>query len=213
MENVKIICGEKHEDFLKNSGIELEIISSEKKSVEEIFENFQDVNLIFIFDEKNLKEIVDFANKKNILPLAIVNDVSALEKNICPYIIFNENILQVINAIVDLINVDGMVNLEIEDLKSLLQNPEQIFVGIGEGDSAKDSVTQTLKNIDSEISKCKSIILNMFGSSEKLSLPDISEATFILQEAAHSDAEIIWGVTAEEKLEKIQAVIMATNTN
>ncbi|MEE3391849.1 MAG: cell division protein FtsZ, partial [Candidatus Cryptobacteroides sp.] len=62
------------------------------------------------------------------------------------------------------------------------------------------------------IKGARAILMNIVGSSSSIGgMVEVDEATTAIQELAHPDAEIIWGVTTDEAIgEKVSVIVIAT---
>ena len=146
----------------------------------------------------------DYINKlKSLFDTVIINDTDDLEL-----------IFQYVRGVTDLIAVPGLVGLDFADVKDVTSHAGEGCVGYGEasGDNATvEAVKLAINSTKGKLKNAKSILLNILGSADSLSMMEVNEASTDVQEAVHEDAEIIWGVTSDETLEDvIKAVIVAT---
>jgi cell division protein FtsZ len=86
--------------------------------------------------------------------------------------------------------------------------------GIGEGDArAMDAASAAISSPlleDASVKGARGVIINVTGGSD-LSLIEVSEASAIIQEAAHEDANIIFGAVVDPKMEgKVKITVIAT---
>jgi cell division protein FtsZ len=86
--------------------------------------------------------------------------------------------------------------------------------GVGEGetrsvDAARSAISSPLLE-EASIQGARGVIINVTGGAD-LTLPEVSEASLIVQEAAHEDANIIWGAVLDNSLEgRVKITVIAT---
>ena len=163
---------------------------------------------------KNLKENVDSL-------IAIPNQrlFSLAEKAttlIEGFKLADEVLLHAIKSISDLINIPGLINLDLADAKTIMSNMGMAFMGIGlcsgenrAAEAARKAISNPLLD-NITIRGAKGILINITASST-LSLIDIEKATEFIQREAHEDANIIFGAAIDESLgENLQITVIAT---
>ena len=109
---------------------------------------------------------------------------------------------QAIRGISDLVLVPGLINLDFADLKTIMSSKGTAIMGTGTGtgesralDAATRAVSSPLLDYDG-LEGARSVIVNVTGGSD-LSMIEVSEATTTVQEAAHEDANIIFGAVID----------------
>ena len=123
---------------------------------------------------------------------------------------------QIVKGIGDIIGQSDSVNLDFADVKSILANSGTAFIGFGEAAGEKASLAAVKAAIESPLLKgikgARAILMNIVGSSSSIGgMVEVDEATTAIQELAHPDAEIIWGVTTDEAMgEKASVIVIAT---
>jgi cell division protein FtsZ len=128
-----------------------------------------------------------------------------------------DNVLhQGVQGISDLIAVDGLINLDFADVKTIMSDAGSALMGIGEGSGENAAVLAAQNAISSplleeSIQGARGILLNVTGATEKLSIFDVNEAMTTIQEAAHVDAEIIFGAAIDDTLgDTVRVTVIAT---
>lgn len=122
---------------------------------------------------------------------------------------------QGVQGISDLIAVPGLINLDFADVKSIMSDAGSALMGIGEGSGDNAAVTAAQAAINSplletSIQGARGVLLNITGGPN-LSLFEVNEASEIIQEAAHEDANIIFGSVIDETLDDVVRVtVIAT---
>jgi len=123
---------------------------------------------------------------------------------------------QAIQGISDLILVPGLINLDFADVKTIMSGMGVAMMGTGiaEGDNraiqaAQRAVASPLLE-DSSVNGARGVIINVTGGPD-LSLMEVNEASCIIQEAAHEDANIIFGAVVDPNLVgKVKITVIAT---
>jgi cell division protein FtsZ len=123
---------------------------------------------------------------------------------------------QAIQGISDLILVPGLINLDFADVKTIMQGMGLAIMGTGmaEGDTramaaANLAISSPLLE-DASVRGARGVIINVTGGSD-LSLIEVSEASAIIQEAAHDEANIIFGAVVDPKMEgRVKITVIAT---
>jgi cell division protein FtsZ len=123
---------------------------------------------------------------------------------------------QAIQGISDLILVPGMINLDFADVKTIMAGMGFAIMGTGlaEGDNramnaANAAISSPLLE-DASVKGARGVIINVTGGPD-LSLIEVSEASAIIQEAAHDEANIIFGAVVDPRMEgKVKITVIAT---
>ena len=131
----------------------------------------------------------------------------------------DEVLLNAVQGISDLINHTGLVNSDFADVKTIMQNKGLALMGIGTGEGEHRAVEAATNAISSplledvSIQGATGIIINISGASN-LSIHEVNEATTLIMEAAHEDAEIIFGTVIDESLkDMVKVTVIATGLN
>lgn len=128
----------------------------------------------------------------------------------------DEVLLNAVQGISDLINHTGLVNSDFADVRTIMQNKGLALMGIGyaEGENrAVEAATNAISSPlleDISIEGATGIIINITGGSN-IKIHEVNEATTLIMEAAHEDAEIIFGTVIDEELgDKVKVTVIAT---
>lgn len=128
----------------------------------------------------------------------------------------DEVLLQAVKGISDLINIRGLINLDFADIRTVMKEKGMAIMGTGraKGDNrAVEAATAAissplLENI--KIDGATGIIINVTGGPD-LSLYEVNEASTLITEAAHEDAEIIFGAVIDDSLgDEVRVTVIAT---
>ncbi|MCA1715732.1 MAG: cell division protein FtsZ [Actinobacteria bacterium] len=120
-----------------------------------------------------------------------------------------------VQGITDLITVPGLINLDFADVRTIMQNSGSALMGIGESSSenrgaeaAKTAISSPL--LEASIEGATGIILNITGGQD-LGLFEVNEAAEIVHNAAHQDANLIFGAVVDETYgERVSVTVIAT---
>ena len=123
---------------------------------------------------------------------------------------------QAIQGISDLILVPGLINLDFADVKTIMSGMGVAMMGTGsaEGDNramqaAQKAIASPLLE-DSSVNGARGVIINITGGPD-LSLLEVNEASCVIQEAAHEDANIIFGAVVDPGLTgRVKITVIAT---
>ncbi|MBV9193091.1 MAG: cell division protein FtsZ [Solirubrobacterales bacterium] len=122
---------------------------------------------------------------------------------------------QGVQGISDLVTLPGLINLDFADVRTIMSDAGNALLGIGVGtgdrraiDAAEAAVASPL--LETSMEGARSILLSITGGRD-LSLWEVNEAARAVAEAAHPDANIIFGAMLDEKLEEsVWVTVVAT---
>jgi cell division protein FtsZ len=125
-------------------------------------------------------------------------------------------LLQAVQGISDLILVPGLINLDFADVRTIMAGMGMALMGAGVGkgqnralDAAQKAVASPLLD-ETSIDGARGILINFTGGSD-LSLHEVEEAARIVQEAAHEEAQIIFGAVIDPSLQdEVRITVIAT---
>ena len=128
----------------------------------------------------------------------------------------DEVLRQAIQGISDLILLPGLINLDFADVKTIMTGMGVAVMGTGVGhgetravDAARKAISSPLLE-DASIDGARGVIINVTGGSD-LSLVEVHEASTIIHEAAHEEANIIFGAVIDPRLEgQVKLTVIAT---
>ncbi len=120
-----------------------------------------------------------------------------------------------VQSISDLINVPGLVNLDFADVCTVMKDAGYAHMGIGHAsgeDKAIEAANAAISSplLETSIAGAHSVIINI-TSSPDIGLEEIETASTMIAQAAHPDANIIWGAAFNEMMsDEIQITVIAT---
>jgi len=123
---------------------------------------------------------------------------------------------QAVQGISDLILVPGLVNLDFADVRTIMSGMGMAMMGTGVGrgenravDAAQKAIASPLLD-DTSIDGAKGILINFTGGPD-LSIHELEEAARMVQEAAHEEANIIFGAVIDQSLgDEVRMTVIAT---
>ena len=126
----------------------------------------------------------------------------------------DEVLLQGVQGITDLITTPGLINTDFADVKMILTNAGSALMGVGYASGDGRAVTAARAAISSplleaSIEGARGILLNVSGPSD-LGLFELNEAAEIIGQAAHPDANIIFGAVIDDALgDEVRLTVIA----
>ena len=126
----------------------------------------------------------------------------------------DEVLLQGVQGITDLITTPGLINTDFADVKMILTNAGSALMGVGYASGEGRAVTAARAAISSplleaSIEGARGILLNISGPSD-LGLFELNEAAEIIGQAAHPDANIIFGAVIDDALgDEVRLTVIA----
>ncbi len=131
----------------------------------------------------------------------------------------DEVLLQAVKGISDLITVHGLVNLDFADVRTVMNEMGMALMGTGAGTGEGRAIEAATKAIssplleDMTIRGATGILINITGGPD-MTLYEISEASKIIQEEAHEDANILFGAVINDRMmDEIRVTVIATGFN
>ncbi|HXG16216.1 MAG TPA: cell division protein FtsZ [Calidithermus sp.] len=123
---------------------------------------------------------------------------------------------QAVQGISDLILVPGLINLDFADVRTIMSGMGMAMMGTGVGHGEHRAVEAAQKAVasplldDASIDGAKGVLINFTGGPD-LGLHEVEEAARIVQEAAHEDANIIFGAVIDPTLQdEVRITVIAT---
>ena len=122
---------------------------------------------------------------------------------------------QAVQSISDLIKNTGFINLDFADVSAVMKDAGRAHMGVGRAagknkaeEAAKMAISSPL--LETSINGAKGVLINVTGSMD-IGLEEVETAANLVQEAAHPEANIIFGAAFDESLEdEIRVTVIAT---
>jgi cell division protein FtsZ len=123
---------------------------------------------------------------------------------------------QGVQGISDLVTLPGLINLDFADVRTIMSGAGTALLGIGMGSGGEHRATEAARQavasplLETSMDGARSILLSITGGVD-LSLWEVNEAAKAVAEAAHPDANIIFGAMVDEKLtDQVWVTVVAT---
>jgi cell division protein FtsZ len=166
--------------------------------------------------EKGLQELVDSVDTMIVIPneklLAVAQDAGFFES----FRVADDILRQAVQGISDIITIPGIINRDFADVKAIMAGMGYAVMGTATAKGTSRAVEAAQRAIASPlleagaIDGARGILLNITGSSS-LRLAEVNEASTIIQNAAHEDANIIFGAVLDERLkDEVKITVIAT---
>ncbi len=144
--------------------------------------------------------------------------LSVLDRNVSmmdAFRVADDVLRQGVQGISDLVTLPGLINLDFADVRTIMSDAGSALLGIGMGsgerravDAAEAAVASPL--LDTSMEGSRKILLSITAPAD-LSLWEVNEAARTIAEAAHPDANIIFGAMVDEKLtDQVWITVVAT---
>jgi cell division protein FtsZ len=128
----------------------------------------------------------------------------------------DEVLMQAVRGIADLITIPGMINLDFNDVKTIISEGGDALMGVGTHRGENRSLEAAKKAImsplleDISIAGAKGLLINI-AADVNLTLFEVNEAISVIQEAAGQEANIIFGTVVDESLvDEMRVTVVAT---
>ena len=166
--------------------------------------------------ERGLQELLDAVDTVIVIPneklLAVAKDAGFFES----FRIADDVLRQGVQGISDIITIPGIINRDFADVKTTMAGMGYAVMatGIRSGEhrareAAQAAMASPLLEAGA-IDGARGILINITGSST-LKLSEVNEASMLIQDAAHEDANIIFGAVLDERLgEEVKITVIAT---
>ncbi len=122
---------------------------------------------------------------------------------------------QAVQSISDLIKNTGFINLDFADVSAVMKDAGRAHMGVGRAagkNKAEDAARMAISSplLETSINGARGVLINVTGSMD-IGLEEVETAANLVQEAAHPEANIIFGATFDEALEdEIRVTVIAT---
>ncbi|HEY5943915.1 MAG TPA: cell division protein FtsZ, partial [Kofleriaceae bacterium] len=125
-------------------------------------------------------------------------------------------LLNAVQGISDLMTVPGLINVDFADVRTIMAGMGRALMGTGVGsgkkrasEAAETAISSPLLE-DVSIEGATGILINITGGPD-LTLHEVNEASSLIQQAAHEDANIIFGSVIDPNLsDEVRITVIAT---
>jgi cell division protein FtsZ len=166
--------------------------------------------------ERGMQELLDSVDTMIVIPneklLAVAKDAGFFES----FRIADDVLRQGVQGISDIITIPGIINRDFADVKTTMAGMGYAVMGtaIRSGsrraiEAAQAAMASPLLE-DGAIDGARGILINITGSAS-LKLSEVNEASTLIQNAAHEDANIIFGAVLDESMgDEVKITVIAT---
>ena len=122
---------------------------------------------------------------------------------------------QAVQSISDLIKNTGFINLDFTDVSAVMKDAGRAHMGVGRAagkDKAEAAAKMAISSplLETSINGARGVLINVTGSMD-IGLEEVETAANLVQEAAHPDANIIFGAAFDDSLEdELRVTVIAT---
>ena len=166
--------------------------------------------------ERGMQELLESVDTVIVIPneklLAVAKDAGFFES----FRIADDVLRQGVQGISDIITIPGVINRDFADVKTTMAGMGYAVMGTGVRSGANRAVEAAMAAMASPlleagaIDGARGILINITGSSN-LKLSEVNEASSIIQNAAHEDANIIFGAVQDETMgDEVKITVIAT---
>ena len=128
----------------------------------------------------------------------------------------DELLVRAITGVTELLTTDGMVNLDFEDLKAVINSGSGVaMIGLGAASGPDRAEAATLEALyspllDIDVSDARGALINVVGGSS-LTLGEAEKCAQIIQSQVSENARIIWGAAVDENMgEDLRVMLVLT---
>jgi cell division protein FtsZ len=160
---------------------------------------------------ESVDAIITIPNQK-LLGLEGEDDLSLLEA----FQRADDVLLQAVKGIADLILQAGMINVDFADVRTIMANKGRSLMGTGYGKGERRALDAAEMAINSPLLDNISVhgatdILINFTAGPDFKLKEVHEASTLIQQAAHEEAHIIFGVVTDPDMsDTVKMTVIAT---
>ena len=167
--------------------------------------------------EQGIQELKQYVDSLIVIPNERLLNI--LDPNTNAFAAFdkpNEILYEATRGIADIITVEGLINVDFADVRSVMNQSGEALMGCGIASGENRAIEAAQKAISSpllegiNIKGAKSVLLNVTGSSN-LTMQEINEGNNVIFEAAGEEANVIFGcVRKEEMNDYVSYTVIAT---
>ena len=123
-------------------------------------------------------------------------------------------LLNGVGGITEIITTPGLINLDFADVKSVMENAGGAFMGIGKARGENRAVVAAEAAIASplleeSIEGARNVLISIAGASD-IGLFEVNDAANLIKNSVHKDANVIWGMSIDEKLgDEVKVTVVA----
>jgi cell division protein FtsZ len=166
--------------------------------------------------DRGLAELIDSVDTTIVIPneklLAVAQNAGFFES----FRVADDILRQAVQGISDIITIPGIINRDFADVKTIMAGIGYAVMGTATGrgerralEAAQAAIASPLLEAGA-IDGARGILINISGSSS-LKLSEVNEASTLIQNAAHEEANIIFGAVLDESMkDEVKITVIAT---
>ena len=166
--------------------------------------------------QEGIKELRDHTDTLLVIPNERLHVIATEEITAENAFKMADDILRLgVQSIAELVTVAGEINLDFADLNSVMRDagPAWMSIGHGEGENrAKEAAQDSISNplLEVSVEGATGVLFNITGGTD-LKLSELHEAAEVLQRVVDPDANIIFGMATDPKMEnEVKLTVIAT---
>jgi len=167
--------------------------------------------------EEGLSELKDHVDTLITIPnerlFQVVDEKTSMRD---AFKIADDVLRQGVQGISDIITVPGLVNVDFADVKTIMEGRGVALMGtaasVGEDRARKAALGAVSSPLleDIKVDGARGVLINITGGSD-LTLTEVRDAAVVIYEAAHEEANIIFGAVVDERVEEeVRVTVIAT---
>ena len=166
--------------------------------------------------EQGIEEIKDKVDTLIVIPndriLQIIDRKTSL---LDAFGIVDDVLKQGVQGIADLVTVNGNMNLDFADVKTIMQDAGSALMGIGQGQGDNRAIDAVKQAIDSpllevSITGARGVLINFTGGKD-MGMHEVEEASKLIHDSVDPEANIIFGTVIDENMTgEIRVTLVAT---
>jgi cell division protein FtsZ len=170
--------------------------------------------------EKGVLELKQYVDSLIVIPNErLLNILDSTTNAFAAFDKPNEVLYEATRGIADIITIEGLINVDFADVRSVMNHSGEALMGCGIASGENRAIEAAQKAISSpllegiNIKGAKSVLLNVTGSSN-LTIQEINEGNNIIFEAAGEEANVIFGCVRKEDMnDYVSYTVIATGFN
>ncbi len=126
-------------------------------------------------------------------------------------------LLHAIKGITDLINLPGHINVDFADLRTIMQQVGPAIMGAGVAEGENRAIEAAKRAIDNPllqdigIDGAQGVLINISATEDSLTMTEFMEASSLIQEKAHENANVVVGALFDETMgDELRVTVIAT---
>ncbi|HKZ47282.1 MAG TPA: cell division protein FtsZ [Thermoplasmata archaeon] len=165
--------------------------------------------------EYGLDRLRQFADTSIIIPNdKLLQLVPRLALN-AAFKVADDVLMRAIKGITEIITKPGLVNLDFNDIRTIMKGGGVAMIGLGEGENdsrAEDAVEEAINSplVDVDVSGATGALINVTGGAD-MTVSEAEKAAELVQARISSNARIIWGAAIDQTLQhKMRVMLIIT---